>query len=240
MRQASKAIALSYMKYSETSVIARFYTEAWGVHSFIVKGVRSKKSRFSLAALQPFSLVEIEANVKPMQTLSVLSQLHLKSPLNDIPFNIVKSSIALFIAEIILKTTEANEPNPGLFAFIDGSVHALDETRKPENFHLFFVLHLTKYLGFYPTNKYSPSTPIFNLLEGCFESKFEKSEYQLSEKWSQKWSEILSAKMASFEQLPFSRKERGELLHYLITFLNLHLEGMGTIKSLDVLETVFT
>lgn len=240
MRQASKAIALSYIKHSETSVIARFFTEKWGIHSFIVKGVRSKKSRFSLASIQPFSLVEIEANVKPMQSLSVLSQLQIKSPLNEIPFNIVKSSIALFIAEIILKTTEANEPNPELFAFFEASVHALDETKKPENFHLFFVLHLTKYLGFYPTNRYSISTPIFNLLEGSFESKFEKSEYQLSEKWSSKWSEILTAKMASFEQLPFSRKERGELLQYLITFLKLHLDGMGSIKSLDVLETVFT
>lgn len=240
MRQASKAIALSYIKHSETSVIARFFTEKWGVHSFIIKGVRSKKSRFSLASIQPFSVVEIEANVKPMQTLSVLSQLQIKSPLTDIPFNIVKSSIALFIAEIILKTTETNEPNPELFAFIEASVHELDETKKPENFHLFFVLHLTKYLGFFPTNQYSSATPIFNLLEGNFESKVEKSEYQLSEKWSSKLSEILTVKMASFEQLPFSRKERGELLHYLITFLTLHLDGMGTIKSLDVLETVFT
>lgn len=240
MRQASRAIALNYFKHSETSVIARFFTEKWGVHSFIIKGVRSKKSKFSLASLQALSLVEIEANVKPHQTLSILAELKVRQPLQEVPFQIVKSSIALFIAEILLKTIEHDEPNPSLFDFVESSVHALDETQKPENFHLFFMLHLTKYLGFFPTNYYSPVTPIFNLLEGCFESSFEKSEFQLTEKWSKKWSEILTVKMASFEALPFSRNERNELLHYLISFLKLHLEGMGSINSLQVLETVFT
>lgn len=240
MRIASRAIALSYIKHSETSVIARFLTEKWGVHSFIIKGIRNKKSKFSLASIQALSLVEIEASVKPQQSLSVLSSLSVRRPLYEIPFDIVKSSIALFIAEILLKTIETDESNESLFDFVESSIHALDETEKPENFHLFFLLHLTKYLGFFPTNYYSALNPIFNLLEGCFESTIEKSEFQLTEKWSKKLSEILTVKMVSFEELPFSRNERSELLRYLISFLTLHLDGMGTVKSLEVLEAVFT
>ncbi len=106
-------------------------------------------------------------------------------------------------------------------------------------FHLFFLLHLTRYLGFFPANTYSNVEPYFNLQHGAFETLDKGNEFQLELKQSEQLARILTSTIETFEQLPFSRNERSSLLRNIIAYLQLHLEGLGKIKSLDVLETVF-
>ena len=63
MANVTEAIILSSIKYSETSVIMKCYSGDYGVLSFIIKGIRSRKrTKFSLSSIEPLSIVEIEFN----------------------------------------------------------------------------------------------------------------------------------------------------------------------------------
>ncbi len=59
----TRGIVLSYLKYRETSIIARIYTERLGVQSYVVNGVRKAKPPGRIALFQPFTLLELVAYV---------------------------------------------------------------------------------------------------------------------------------------------------------------------------------
>ena len=61
MNYKSKAIAPTYSKQGESSIVCKIFTEKKGLQTFIVKGVRSSKSKKKLALFQALQLVKINA-----------------------------------------------------------------------------------------------------------------------------------------------------------------------------------
>jgi len=149
MYHTTKGIVLKYFKYSEKSVITQIYTEKFGVKSYIIHGIRDKKSKTKLACLQPLSLVEINATNK--SNLSNVKTIKLFSPFKNIPFNIAKSTIAFFLSEIIYKSIKEEEANDDLFQFLIEKIIYFDSLENNyANFHLYFLMNFTNYLGFQP------------------------------------------------------------------------------------------
>ena len=118
MLSSTKGIVIHHFKYSEKSVIAKIYTKKYGLQSYILNGVRNKKSKNKAAYLQPLSLVEIDANHKDNKGLQRVKTIEFEIPFNSIPFEIGKSSIAFFIAEILYKSIKEEEANIPLFEFL--------------------------------------------------------------------------------------------------------------------------
>src|ERR1043165_5441661 len=80
-----------------------------------------------------------------------------------------KNCIALFIQELLHKVLKEQEADEDLFDFLKNSLMILDLKKENYfNFHLCFMLQLSRYLGFYPQGKYSDSTSVFDLQEGTF------------------------------------------------------------------------
>ncbi|PIZ05346.1 MAG: DNA repair protein RecO, partial [Flavobacteriales bacterium CG_4_10_14_0_8_um_filter_32_5] len=126
MLHTTKGIVIHQFKYGEKSVIAKIYTEKFGLQSYIINGVRSKKSTNKFAYLQPLSLVEINAYHKENKGLQHLKSIKLDIPFQYIPFDVYKGSIAFFVAEVIYKTIKEEEANSELFDFLYNSVQVLD------------------------------------------------------------------------------------------------------------------
>ncbi|MDG1477065.1 MAG: DNA repair protein RecO, partial [Vicingaceae bacterium] len=111
MLTTTKGIVLHHFKYGEKSVIAKIYTQKFGLQSYILNGVRNKKSKNKAVYLQPLSLVEINAVHKEKKGLERVKDIQLYFPFNTIPFDIGKVSIAFFLAEILYKSIKEEEPN---------------------------------------------------------------------------------------------------------------------------------
>ena len=169
MLLSSRGIVLHQIKFSESSVIGKIYTEKAGLQSFLIRGARKKNARIRSSQLQHLSLVEIVADEKPNRDLHYLKSLKVIIPFQKIPFDIVKSSIAVFINEVLYKVIKEEEPNPALFEFLFQAIQLLDKTtRQLGTFHHVFLIQLSHFLGFKPQNNYSEIRPVFNLEEGEF------------------------------------------------------------------------
>lgn len=238
MLQTCQGIVLHQLKYSDSSVIAKIYTLERGLQSYMVKGVRSKKGRHKAVALQPLSLVEVVANYKPGNQLQTLREIRLSKPFSTIPFDEIKRTMALFLTEILYKTIREEEGNPDLYTFLSTSIEVLDAEDQCNNFHLWFLMRLTQYLGFSPISDEQEEVQFFDLREGAFGQHKPLHDDFLEGPSCLLFQRILGTKFAVISELEVSNVQRREILQKIILYFRLHLEGMQEIKSHQVLETV--
>lgn len=216
----TKAIILHSIKYGESGIITNAYTEQFGKQSFIVHGVRKKKSKLSSYLFQPLSLLEIVAYIKESRDLQKIKEIKSSVLLKTIHFDIRKSSIALFLSEIINHTLREAEANSPLFNYLYHAVQILDFADEGiENFHLIFLMQFTKFLGIYPKNNLDISR--YNLSGG----------FQITD--------LLDLSLTETKKLKIDGSTRSQLLDQLLNYYKDHLEGVNKIKSLRVLHEVF-
>jgi DNA repair protein RecO (recombination protein O) len=241
MLQKTRGIVLHYIKYGDTSIIAYIYTEVFGRQSFIVNGVRRKKSRIRLNQFQPLSVLELDVYYKPSRDIQRIKELKNYLLLHTIHNNIIKSSIALFVAEILYKTLREIEPNKPLFDFIYDSIQILDlKTTGIENYHLVFLLLLSKYLGISPVDETQKSIE-FTITD---RSAMKKSDMSISLIFTAEeksaMTQLHEYSFKNLEKIKINNNTRSRLLEKFIEYIKIHLEGIGTIKSLAVLKEVFS
>jgi len=236
----TRGIVLHHIKYSETSVIVTIYTEVFGRQSYLINGVRSKKAKIKANILQPLFLLNMEVYHKPKRELQRVKEVQNDFIFNSLPYDIRKSTLAIFIAEILSKTIQEQEPNTELFNYLYNSIQVLDLKGKGiSNFHLYFLIHLTKYLGFFPENNYSSFNCFFDLKAGGFVQIKPMHLFFLNKSESKVLSEMLEFSDNQHENVNINHKDRMEILEKILDYYSLHNDGVSNIKSLSVLKEVF-
>ena len=233
----TKAIVISSLKYQEKSLIVKCFTLSDGLKSYFVRDAfSSRKSNQKIAYFQPFSILEIEAVHKNKGTLENFKEIKLAIPFQTIHNTITKSTIVLFLSEMMHYSIHEEEENDALFIYLETALLWLDAHDDMANFHLIFLLEATKYLGFYPDNT-DIDLPYFEMTEGIF-TPFNAIS-SLSQHETQLFKKLLSLKFES-DLKTFHVIERQLLLKILIDYYSFHLEGFRKPKSLDVLKEVFS
>ena len=154
MKYKSRAIALSYLKQGESSIIAKIFTEEKGLQSFMVKGVRAKKAKKKLGLFQPLQLLKLNADHLPKSSLQYINEISLENNLITNGIDMKKNFISIFIAEVISKVLLENEKDKALFKFIWELRVTLNNLKKiSPNFPLIFLIRLSEYLGFSPSRE---------------------------------------------------------------------------------------
>lgn len=236
----TRGIVFRTVKYGETSVIADIYTAARGLQQYYLKGLRSEKSRMKANLVQVMSILDLEAYYREDKPLNSIREARLAYVYQSLPFDVRKGAIALFIAEVARKTIREVEPNPPLFEFLSGVLIALDSAdHQFANIHLFFLAHLSAYLGFFPTEGYAPETPCFDLQEGCFVPSDPNKPTLMDTETSFSLSLLLSASLEKSGEVPLSRNARNTLLNRLLEYYRLHAGHFGEIQSHRILQEVF-
>lgn len=240
MLYKTKGIVLKYIKYSETSIIVTIYTENFGRQAYIINGVRGKKSKIKANFFQPLFLLDMEVYHKPKRDLQRVKEIQNAFIFTTLPYDIKKSTLAIFIAEILYKTIQEQEPNQELFNYLFNSIQLLDlKAEGLSNFHIYFLIHLTKYLGFFPNNNYSETNSYFDLKAGCF-VQIKPMHLSYLEKEESKWlSKMLFFSEDQHKDLKINYKTRNHLIEKILEYYLLHNEGVANIKSLDVFKEVF-
>jgi len=233
----TKAIVLSALKYQEKSLIVKCFTQSDGLKSYFVPSAFSgKKSNQKIAYFQPLTILEIEANHKNKGTLEYFKEIRLAVPYHSINTDIFKSTIVIFLSEMLHHSIREEEKNDTLFSFLETALLWLDTHEEMANFHLILLLEITKYLGFYPDMS-EIDLPYFELTEGVFTPYHGIS--CLSEHEAFLFRKLIGLKFDSDQKI-FAGTERQILLKILLDYYSAHLDGFKKPKSLDVLKEVFS
>ena len=213
------------------------FTESDGLKSYFVPSAfSSKKNNQKAAYFQPLSLLEIEANHKNKGTLEHFKEIRLAFPYHSIHLDVVKSTIVIFLSEVLHHSIREEEQNQELFTFLETALLWLDNHEETANFHLILLLEITKFLGFYPDVS-EINMPFFELNEGVFSQLHAIS--CLSEHETTLFKKLIGLKFDS-EQKIFAGTERQVLLKILLNYYSVHLDGFKKPKSLEVLKEVFS
>ncbi len=233
----TKAIVISALKYQEKSLIVKCFTLSHGLKSYFVRDAfSSRKSNQKIAYFQSLTILEIEAVHKNKGTLENFKEIKIATPFHSIHSDIYKSTIAMFISEILHHSIREEEKNESLFTFLETALYWLDNHDEVANFHLILMLEATKYLGFYPDVS-DIDMPFFEMNEGIFTPFHAISS--LTEHETNLFKKLINLKFDN-EQKTFHVIERQIVLKNLINYYSFHLDGFKKPKSLDVLAAVFS
>ena len=235
------AIVLNTLKYGDSSLIARCYCKELGLKSFMLKGIlSSKKGPIKKSLFQPLTIINIITQVKNenKEGLYFIKEARIRFPLVEIPSDIKKNTVALFLSEVMTRViTEEGTPNSTLYHFIQKNVIHLEGKRFSPLFHLKFMLDLSQHLGFYP-NQSDSNEDFFDLESGCF-CNSSHSKYIIGGELVVAFKKILGINFETIDDLKIHHSLRPKTLSVLIDYFNLHLQGFGKIKSVDVLHEIF-
>ncbi len=239
MLQKTNGIVLHYLRYGETSVISHIYTEAFGRQSFIAAGVRSKHSKLKLNLFQPLTLINLEAYFKNHSELHRIKEANYFMPFYTIGADIRKSSVVLFLAELLDKTLREAEPNERMFGFIWNAIQVLEMTDKDiGNFHLVFMLHLSKYLGIFPSADQNINLELTTNRVTDFPDSNDRFFSDISAPERKNLMMLYNCSFQTFSEIHLDHNTRNYLLSHIINHYQYHFENMSQLKSLPILREV--
>tara|TARA_R110002051_G_scaffold324308_1_gene420999 strand:- start:163 stop:882 length:720 start_codon:yes stop_codon:yes gene_type:complete len=239
MQITTKAIVLSGLKYGDTSLIVKAFTEQSGLKTYLLKGVlASKKGKMKAAYFQPLMQLEVVAYHKNKGTMESIREVRVNYHYQSLHTNITKNAMTLFLAEMLANSIFEEEENQELFQFIEASLQWLDTHDEISNFHLYFLLRLTKYFGFYPQRD-EADAPYFDLEAGEFVHSTTLHPMLYGENLNY-FKAFLGIKFDELHSVKMKKVSRQELLKSLILYYELHLQGFRKPKSLAVLNEVFS
>lgn len=238
MQVSTRALVFSSLKYAEADLIVSCFTEKYGLKSYLLRGIlKSKKGTLRTSMFQPLSLLQIEAYHKNKGSLERINEAKVLSPYRTLHTEIVKTSLLLFLSEILKNSVKEEEANPFLFQFIENSLQWLDENEKIANFHLLFLLQLTNFLGFYPDFS-NTNAPYFNLMEGNFQ---QHSLGQFCEEGEtiEALKQLNKSEYNNISEFNIPKSVRLKTLDLVLKYYQLHIQGYKAPKSLPVLTQLF-
>ncbi len=234
---STKAIVFSAIKYGDTNLIVKCLTKKEGIKSYMIKGVlKNKKGKLKPAYFQPLTQLQITASHTNKNTLNYIKECNVINPYETIYTSVVKQTIILFLSEILSNIIKEEEENKPLYNYIETALIWLDTEKNVSNFHLLFLLNLSRFLGFYPDTT-KQNKLYFNLIDGQFTNTNNKLNISGNNLIS--FKKLLGINFNEIESILFSKEERQIILRIIIKYYELHLNNFILPKSLDVLKTVF-
>jgi DNA repair protein RecO (recombination protein O) len=217
--QKTRGIVFRFVKFGETSIIANIFTEQFGLQSYMIKGVRTNSRKSKIALFQPMTLLDMVVYHKESGGIMHIKEVKCFHPYQFINADVRKAAIAMFINEVLNKSVKEQSHAQEIFNFITESLIYLDTLEHPENFHLIFLIGLSKHLGFGPHLS-------SEVLGGRMVSEEEETALN---------------KFLTFDyriEIPLTYHQRRNILTVLLRFYQAHSDGFGEMKSIAVLKDV--
>ena len=227
----ARGVVLHTIKYGDSSMVAYLFTDLFGRMNYMIQGVHSSRGRGNKAALfQPMFLVEFEGIEQPQARMHRMKEVRSLTPLSSLPFDVRKSTISLFMAEVLYRLIRESEANEPLFDFVCRSVVQLDRmTEGISNFHLWFLVQLSAYLGFYPGNEPIPNG-YFDIRGGVFTPSVPAHRICMDASCSGLLGDLMDCEADRLGSLPLSRTQRSAFMESMLLFFGYHLDAIRTVR----------
>lgn len=238
MEVTTNALVFSALKFGEAHLIVSCFTRSAGVKNYLVRGVlKSRKGKLKASYFQPLTQLELVAVHKNKGSLERIKEAKVITPYQTLHTNVVKSGMVMFLAEMLRNSIREEEANEELYDYLEQSIQWLDENEAIANFHIFFLLKLSAYLGFYPDTS-NIESQYFNLIEGNFvESPF--GNYCENGASVEAIKGFFGIDFDALSGIKLAKKTRIEALNLLLFYYQLHLQSYKKPKSLVVLNQLF-
>jgi DNA repair protein RecO (recombination protein O) len=233
-----KGIVLNITRYSDKSSIVKIFTHNFGLKTFSIRLSKSVKNGSS-NLMQPFSPIEFESSLKENRQIHPIKNLRPSHVLASIPFDATKSTIILFLNEVVQKTMVEDYVNDELFQFLNNAIILLDDAVDARNFHLWCLLEITRHYGFYPLLPDDSSVKVFDLKNAAFIRDLPGHKQFVAGEEVGVMISFLEKEWPEVQSIQLHSQLRSNLLNMLVQFIQLHLENNREIKSLAVLHAVF-
>ena len=240
MLTKTQAIVLHSLKYGESRLIVDMFTRVFGRQSFIVSIPKTSKGKIKKQFFQPLTLLEIETDIRPKLQLQKLNDVRLLTPFASIPFEPDKLAISLFVAEFLYYALRSEQRNELLYDYLEYSIMWLDgQQANFVNFHIVFLLRLTRFLGFYPNLDDYEDGDYFDLRESEFMKNTPVHRDFLHPEEAQKVQLMMRMDFPTMHLFRMSHNDRNRLLEISIKYYRLHLPDFPEMKSIEVLQALY-
>lgn len=239
MLQSVKGILLKTIKYGDTSLIANIFTDVFGLQTYMIKGARSNRNkRNNTGLLQPSSLLNMVVYHQPGKNFQTIKEYAVSEDQVYFHDNAIKNCIAIFSIELLHNLLKTDDPQQDLFSF---SYHFLKtlgttETAHCSNLPIYFLLNASRICGYQISGNYNNQTPHLDIYNG----NFSMIETALPPTIEAKDAASLSAVLQSnnIMLLLLTAAQRQKIMEYYLLFLQIHVPGFKTLKSLPILSTI--
>ena len=235
-------IVLNSLKYGERQLIVHMLTETRGRCSYITRiGGGSSRGQIGYSArslFQPLFLIEFQAS-NGNGTMGKLQQAAASRQLSEIPFDVVKSSLTLFISELLYRLVRYESTDSRLFHFVRESVTALDLLQEGvANFHIHFMMRLTHHMGFAPRNNHSPGAWL-DIKTGEYTRTIPAHTLKIEPGAAELLNRFDNSEVRQLGDIKLGRKDRVQLLNHLVDYYGYHQESIDNVQSIRILGELF-
>lgn len=228
MKQTDEGIFLHRTAFSESSLIATFYTRQHGLRKFVFKGGKKKAHQlFPLASCELTFYGRIESDL--LQLTAVEADLH-----TEFQFDPVKSTIAFFLAECVRKCVHEHDGDVETFRFLQQTVSALNTTENCSIFPITFLVSFAELLGMQPL--VSEAGTVFDLDEGLI-----SSAAQPGHRTSQ--GEHIRLLVDCIQGEPISntpRHVRESALETLMLYYTIHVARLKQFETFEIVREILS
>ncbi|MBQ7179978.1 MAG: DNA repair protein RecO [Bacteroidaceae bacterium] len=249
MLEKTQGIVLRTLKYNDESVIVDIYTANNGSQGFIVRLPRSRKNPVRAILLRPLSILNLEYDYRPHRALQFMRNMQVAEPYHSLPYEPLKETVGLFLSEFLYYALKNEERNPPLFQYLRNGLLWFDEAQRAvANFHLVFLIRLTRFLGFWPDiapdsgslrkNAKASHSGVFDLREGVMTDVVPMHSAWLSPEESALTPLLLRMDFHTMHLFRLNREQRRRILDVLTDYYRLHVPEFPELKSLEILREV--
>jgi DNA repair protein RecO (recombination protein O) len=241
MIEKTKGIILHQIKYTDSGIVTQIYTRKFGRQSFLIKGMRNRKTGKHNILFQPLFILDMELYYKASRDMQMLKEFSVSFTPYNIYSNIKKSCVAIFLGEVLTSVLKEESPHEELFDYIEESIIYFEKSNEGfANFHIAFLAGLSSFLGFEPGPRLEKEDAFFDMVNGIFVPIPPVHGNYANEEITNILADFFSTSYGSISNISLTGKIRNDVLETLVRFYSLHLPGLKKIKSLDVLKEVFS
>ena len=237
----SRGIVLRLVRYSDTAMIADVLTREAGRVSFVVHISRSGRSGVRHALFQPLAILDLSWEQRARLGVVKAKSAQVAMPLQSIQTDVRKATVALFLSEFLYYAVRTETAPGPIFEYIVASIEWLNAAeRQYSNFHLVFLLHLARFLGFEPNMEDAASGRWFDLETATFTSLRPVHTHCIEPADAALLPRLMRMNYGTMHLFQFSGQERSRLLEHINTYYRLHLPSFPELRSLGVLREMFS
>ena len=241
MLHKTRGIVLHSLPYSDRYAVTLIYTEEFGRVTYLTSQSKSRKSKVPRSLFHPLAILDLEVEHQNLRNIQRINEIKIHFPLVTLLTDPVKNALGIFLAELISKVVCEEQTNRLLFDFLLQSIQVLELTNtSPANFHLVFMIHLSRLLGFYPNTADYRKGMYFDMRNGTFTRHRPAHIHFLSPEEGTIFYNLLRMSYENMSVFRFSGWERQVIIHRILEYYRLHLNDFPEIKSLAVLHDVFS
>lgn len=239
MNQTLHILPLRLVPHTDRTSILSAYSRQLGSLTFAVPagaGVGATRRR---ALLMPLNPLEVEATIRPGKEVHTFRNPRALMPLHGVLTSPVRTSVAMFMAEVLQIILRQSEGDALLYDYITDAMARLnDERTHVANFPLAFLTGLASVLGIAPDAGNYRKGRIFDMLDACFRTGMPLHGKALSVAESEVAAKVMRLSWRNMSCYRFTRAERAETLDRMLEYYTLHYANLTNLHSPEIFRAL--